>query len=169
MNYFDDPVHATLSHPYMPGSNGGFVLGFTQAWKDAHLPPGIGDPAYVHGEHQLRTVLLDRLDKRLHETKMSVAYNHKDFYENDWLDTETWAPAAVRSLQSYFYACHHCPCHRKQDVREQCKVDVDDECEGNRFLIERVTPVNQPDLILYSEMYDDAALDALLAEHRRAA
>lgn len=67
----------------------------------------------------------------------------------------------VRVLQGYFYNCHHCPCHRIQDVLGWEAADSL-PCEGNRFPIEKIYAPHRPYLVLYSETLTDKELEALL-------
>ena len=67
----------------------------------------------------------------------------------------------VWTLLAYFYGSHHCPCHRKADAKLAGAIVDDDECEGNRFLIERITPLNS-NLILVSEVYSLEELEEML-------
>lgn len=60
------------------------------------------------------------------------------------------------------YAEHHCPCHRKVDARGAGAVVADDDCEGKRFLIERIESPNLPGLVLYTETMTAEVLEASL-------
>jgi hypothetical protein len=173
VNYFSEPWHGTWQTHYFHGRNGGVLLAFSRVWKDANLPKGIGEKGFVHGTDQLLVVLRDNEQGgKLLDTKMSIAYDNGGAVQHleSWMSVldEDWNPIAegILSLQSYFYACHHCPCHRKQDAREQCGVETDDVCEGNRFAIERIAPLDQRDLILYSETVTVEELEELLKQHR---
>jgi hypothetical protein len=106
-------------------------------------------------------VLLDRETNKEVETRLFVAYEHVD--SSGSVLGEDWNQVDVESLMSYFYAMHHCPCHRKNDARHQGGVDVtDEECEGDRFPIARIVSVDVPDLILYSETLTEEQLEAAL-------
>lgn len=163
--YFAEPVHAGWLLHYFSGRNGGQLLVFNKDWKKLHLPVGIGEPGYIYRQHLLRVVLVDTAGGECYETTLGPAYDIENapLEKPELLDCQG-APisAACQSLQSYFYACHHCPCHRKQDLREQCGLSVDDACEGDRFLIERITPLTSPDLILYSEVHSAGDLEDFL-------
>jgi hypothetical protein len=168
VNYFSDERHASWRLHYTRGNNGGVLLSFTHEWRAANLPLGIGEKGYEHGKHQFLVVLKDNQTGLLHDTRMSVAYNEAGSHEPWAMDADWNSVDGLSSLQSYFYGMHHCPCHRKQDARDQCGVDVDDACEGNRFVIERITPLDRRDLILYSETATEDELEQALELHRQA-
>ena len=150
MNYFDDPTHIKLLTNYVAGQFGGSYLVFTDEWKQKNLPTA--------GTNELRIVLRDMTDSKEYELfTMYCAYETSSVtvLNDDYQSVE------VCSLMSYFYGGHHCPCHRKADAKSAGVVVEDDSCEGNRFLIERITPVGS-ELILHSEIYDAETLGEFL-------
>lgn len=176
MNYFDDEQHRQIlhGHHYQRGT-GNCRLVMTKAWADRYLPHR-GE--YYNG---LRVVYLDKEDNNKQLVgKIYCAFELPAYAANqlDPVFNDEWQqlPGPFTILQDYFYSSHHCPCHRKQDAKSLGAV-VDPEllCEGDRFVIERITPLDQPDLILLSEVYDvddfgsgkEENLEAMLLAHRK--
>lgn len=146
MKYFDK--HSQLLEHYVEGSFGGLYLGFFKDWRD-NLPPDSVSSC-------LKMVLKDTTDGKLYEHLMCSVFDKYPSHvlDNDYNSTEVW------TLMFYFYGSHHCPCHRKTDARLAGAI-TDEECEGNRFLIERVTPLDS-NLILISEVYSLEELEEMI-------
>lgn len=156
--YLNHPGHAGWRSHYSAGHNGpGLLLGFTQEWRDEFLPRGVGSgPGYDN--KALLVKLLDTQDGKVYDTWLPAAYN--DAAEIMMLDAD-WNPVPAWTLLSYFYFHHHCPCHRKCDAKD-LGADTDEECEGDRFLIQSITCENFPKLVLYSETIGEEELEELL-------
>jgi hypothetical protein len=148
--YFSDPKHREWDWHFDDHSdNGAAYLLASQEWAEKWLPRGWehGDES-THGD-TLRVVLLDTADGRRYETMMPA------FYEPAFMVD------GARHLQLYMYAHHHCPCHRKSAAAAR-GADTDEECEGSRFLIERIETLTLPGLVLYSETMNADELEAKL-------
>ena len=158
MSYFSDPAHATWQRHYLDGSFGGRLLAFTEAWKLANLPP--------QGEHNgLRYRLFDvERNWLLPELSIYTALEHEDRLERCQIQDENWDCVTVHTLMSYWYGCHHCPCHRKQDA-ERFVDDILPDCEGDRFQIHSIYPPGRPQLVLYSETLPEEELERILLAH----
>lgn len=112
--YWQDEEHCKWKGHYAGGRNGGFLLGFTRAFREKHLPK---DGLTSKDLHALSCVLFDRETNKEVPTKMYVAYEHDG--HRDSVNGEDWNWIEVDTLMSYFYGCHHCPCHRKNDAHHQ--------------------------------------------------
>lgn len=139
-SYCDYPEHKEFRYHYFQGQFGGFLLAFTKEWQDKYLPADSR-----HKERPFLLVLKDMEDNKLYDTWMSVAYEPRNI---ETVQKEDYSFASCRSILSYFYGSHHCPCHRKQDAKNAGAIVLDEECEGNRFLIDKIECEN---LILFSE------------------
>jgi hypothetical protein len=145
-----------LNEHYTEGDYGGLYLGFTDEFKDIFLPKG-------STKNGFKINLLDQTDGKIYESKIYVAYekNLCIFIDKKYGDIE------LNILMPYFYGSHHCPCHRKQDAQwAGASVDEDLECEGSRFLIESITPLNS-DLILASETKSVDELESILRSYSK--
>lgn len=138
------------------------ILGFTEFFKQAFLPPGIGEPGYEYGAKMLTCTLLDTRDGKLYDTQITPSYNHQPNHDLFIQDAQFDEVKDVRSLQAYFYGSHHCPCHRKQDAQEAGAVVEDEECEGKRFLIDKIWYPPLGELILWSETRTEEELEERL-------
>jgi hypothetical protein len=134
-----------LQDHYQENSWGGIVLGMLPEWKEGNMP---GDMSASKHSKDFECWLLDQHTSLVHKTLMVVAYEHAFpflyFMDDDWNQLH------LPTVQGYFYGSHHCPCHRKNDAIHQVGIDTDEECEGDRFLIDRLVVVDT-DLILLSE------------------
>jgi hypothetical protein len=150
--YLADPLHGSLRNHYTGGGYSAMHLGFTRQWAEANLPK--------NGEmNGFEIYLVDTEDgNKEYKTPGYVAWQGNSdlmgFMDQDWNHHE------LIGLQSYFYGAHHCPCHRKCDMKAYLP-DLDEECEGKRFLISRIC-VPGEDLILYSETMSDDELELTL-------
>lgn len=146
MKYFEK--HSHLNEHYVEGSFGGLYLGFLKEWRENLPADGVQD--------NFRIVLKDNQDGKLYESKIYSAFETHPSHvlDDDYNEVEVW------TLMHYFYGSHHCECHRKADAK-RAGADTDDKCEGNRFLIERITPLDS-DLILVSEVYSPDELEEML-------
>lgn len=138
-SYWSDPAHVTWREHYFLGRSGGHILGFTEAWKLANLP--------ANSSYDLTITLFDRQDEKTYSMPIYTAYENDIRTE---LMDDDWHEVAPHSLQSYFYSLHHCPCHRKQAAAKAGAI-TDEECEGDRFVVQSIVAPSLPDLILYSE------------------
>lgn len=157
-SYWSDPAHANWQCHYVHGAYGGQILCFTTGWKNKNLPK---NETYSDSPEAFRVVLRDATDGKLYETRLFVSYEHADTRQHYQVVDTDWNPVAIELLQAYFYGSHHCPCHRKADA-DRAGAVTDDACEGNRFQIERITAVDMPELILYSETWSAEDLEEKL-------
>lgn len=150
--YLADPTLARWEWRYDRGSEQGpAYLLFLPAWGDKHLPPG-----WQRGDaNTLRVVLLDAEDGKRYETRMPA------FYEADRTFIPLDFEGVVRHLQLYMYEDHFCACHRKI-AAGAAGADTDEECEGERFKVERIEAPDLPGLVLYSETMTADELERLL-------
>lgn len=138
--------HNLYQH-YTQGTYGGLYLGFKEDWKNKNLPKEL--------EEKFDIVQLDTLTGQTFKSNIFVAHNDNGYFlDNNYYRIE------LSTLNQYVYGSHHCACHRKQDARES-GIEVDEECEGRRFLIQSITVPNSS-LILCSETYSEEQLLALL-------
>jgi hypothetical protein len=154
--YLADPVHAGWRFHYTAFSYSPAVLVFTSAWADQWLPSSLYNPK------ALKLVLKDTLDGRLYDTWISCAYQHRELNNLPGVLDTNWDVVEGMCLMPYFYSCHHCPCHRKQDAKAAGADVPDDECEGTRFLIHEIVAPALPRLVLYSETRTPEELEELL-------
>ncbi len=157
MNYLDHPAHAAWRWRYYETRTGSFHLAVDPAWWEANLKA-----ESPHG--RLRVEYRDSQDGKLYEASIYAAWDDVSdcwfgAFDKDW--NHLSLDQKVKGLQAYFYNDHHCPCHRKQDAAAAGAV-TDDECEGTRFLINRIWAPEFPDLILYSETMTDEELESKL-------
>lgn len=137
MNYIDN--HEKLSEYEWNFPNQYYIQGtcektyhlqFKKEWADQNLP--------INSDHDsLRYNLLDTKSNQIYSGHIYSAYEKYNEYQ---------------ILMRYFYSDHQCPCHRHYDaIKYGLNENKDDvKCEGDRFLIESITPANS-DLILLSE------------------
>lgn len=125
------------------------ALMFPKEWIGTKLPAPWRHPMRAPGSDQARHFeieLLDTQDGKVYKTK-SWAFYQEEFPG----DTET-------SVHIYMFRDHYCPCHRKIDALA-AGADTDEECEGERFVVQSITaPAHMPGLILYSETEDAKTL-----------
>ena len=126
-------------------------LVFPKEWIGTKLPapwqhPLFGKPPGTDQTEHFEIELLDTQDGKVYKAK------HNAFYEEQFPeDTET-------TVQIYMFVHHYCPCHRKIDALA-AGADTDEECEGERFVVQSVTaPAHMPGLVLYSETLDAKTL-----------
>ena len=157
--YFSDPVHRRATRHYVGyyASNCEYLLTFSHSWLNKYLPS-----LDCNERGALRVVLLDTEDGKNYETWMVAAY------EQFPLLLGPTEQDVFLTLQGYFYSEHHCSCHRKSAAL-QAGANTDEECEGNRFLIERIEAPNLPGLVLYSETMSLEELEASLARNIKVA
>lgn len=157
-SYFSEPLHNRLQQHYVQSCHGGGILVFTEAFKEEVLRDN------DYGNNHIQITLLDTTDQKRYTMALYLAYQNKGM-EFEVMDDD-WQPHRLLGLSDYFYCQHHCPCHRKTDAK-RAGADTDEECEGNRFLIEKIVFPEWPELILFSETMDETDLEASLEEHRK--
>lgn len=150
-NYFDYPEHLSWQSHYCDHGNCR-MLCYAKGFKDNSLPK--------QGSYDFSVTLLDTDTGNRHSIEIYAAYG--DLGES-WVYGEDFNTVDTYSLQLYFYDSHYCPCHRKNDAK-RCGANTDEECEGNRFLIEKIGPKDQSNLILYSEIMTLEELEENLEE-----
>jgi hypothetical protein len=153
--YLKEAEHRKWLSHYVRKAFGGYSLVFTTAWKEEFLP---GNGTHSTDNDSFNVNLLDTHDGKIYKTKLYVAYEH----EKESILNEEYDPVEAESLMGYFYGSHHCPCHRKADAKRAGAIVEDNECEGNRFLIHSITHDKVPDVILYSEVFDEDGLEEML-------
>jgi hypothetical protein len=148
MSYFTDETHCKIHYShYIQKSFGGNALVFTEEWRKKFLPVEGAKSGMCDG---FNVLLKDKTDGATYKTKLYVAYDdscNESIFDEDYNTIEI----TLQSVMGYFYGSHYCPCHRKQDAKGAGAIVENDECEGDRFLIESITCPDLPNLILYSE------------------
>lgn len=153
MRYLDDLVHSELGEHYTEGGYGAYFLTFSQEYQERCLPK--------QGENGFICTLLDTTNQKTYSFPIYAAYEPN---YNLVFDVEGNEITNLRRLQFYFYESHYCPCHRKTDAK-RAGAKTDDECNGNRFRIEKITPINS-NLILMSETYNLEKLEGMLSNEQ---
>lgn len=153
--YLSDPDHQSWPCHYDDDQRGDRtcrLLLYSKSWAYANLPA----PWSREAENA------DTLDVTLIDTQTGQRYpvTMPYFAETVMLP---WGDGWAMSLQAYMYAGHFCTCHRAAAL-ERHGVETDGECEGTRFVVERVTPEGRPNLVLYSETLDVEELERMLAD-----
>lgn len=168
--YLSEPAHREFGFFYEEGREGGLYLAFTVPWRKLHLPLSVvfdhfpGDAKAPKGRsypelcNALLVYLRDTEDGKVYKTYMMPSWEDGD--DAGW---DEWQNHT--SLNQYFYGSHHCQCHRKCDAKAAGAV-TDEECEGERFMIERIVYKGLPDLILASETLDLVTLEEILTGKR---
>lgn len=161
MDYWSDENHKNWLSHYTEGrfnhaGKSSQFLVFTKEFRDKLLPPGVSQ------HNHLICNLLDTDSGIVYTMPMYAA-----FEENGYILDSEYQSVDGFSLMSYFYEEHHCPCHRHTDavssgLRENDGTD-DFECEGQRFLIQSITPKDSK-LILYSETMSEEELEEILSK-----
>jgi hypothetical protein len=161
--YWEYPEHDGLADQFSPSihHDGGLYLYFCLDFAGL-LPTFDAGNRYGSGEtdgslQRLAIVLRDTEDGKTYRASLPCClekcseqvFNHK-----------AGEVVTVTQLQDYFFSAHFCPCHRKAAALDG-GADTDEECTGDRFLVERIT-VQGSDLILYSEVYSADELKRLL-------
>jgi hypothetical protein len=125
-------------------------LVFPSDWIGTKLPPQWISGGPDKEQRHFKVTLIDTETGKAYDTWMWC------FYEDCSYEDTT--------VQRYMYQDHHCPCHRKISLESQIP-GLDDECTGERFLIESITaPKFTGELVLYSEVFKDDQLDYLLED-----
>jgi hypothetical protein len=150
-----DPFHDGWPNGHYECGSKGWRLVFSQNLRNVWLPADC--------ENALTVVLLDAEDGKEYATANFFTAYERNGYPFRVMDADRNEPRppAAAALQDYFYADHHCPCHRKADARRAGAV-TDEECEGDRFKIARIECPKLPGLVLYSETMDSEELEATL-------
>jgi hypothetical protein len=143
--------HNLYQH-YTDGVYGGLYLGFSKEWMYLELPPASTSEGF-------RCSLLDTDNGDVYTTLEYVAYDDEVCYlDSDYNNTYLYC------LNNYVYGCHFCACNRKGIAKTQ-GAKTDDECDGDRFLIQSITPLNS-ELILLSETYTIEELEKRLLNEK---
>lgn len=164
IRFWSYPVHHEYQWWY-GGGDGNQRLLFCTQFATENLPAG-----GTHHGLQCELVL-----QRLAEDPAAPGYVMPIYtaYEHDSVEVMgvDWKPYYAQALMHYWYADHHCPCHRRQDAESVGYVAQDedyepgvlrDECGAIRFKIRRIWAAALPDLILYSETLTETELYARL-------
>lgn len=147
-HYYDHLGHRADPRPYKPlaadvyPAGAGLALDLQPEWAIENLSPC--------GREWGHANFLDTLTGRLHRVNFPP-----------WLSIASGADAPYVAWALSPSCVRTCACRRKALVAGQIP-GLDLDCEGDRFLIERVVDVNRPELILYSEVYDEETLAAAL-------
>ena len=160
--YLEDPTHSRWVYHYVEAAVGPkarlrygrpHLLAFTGEWAERHLPPDGSNDA-------LRCELVDTQTNETYEWPIYAAYEAHEQLSGEILDIDGQPAAGFVTLQAYFYAEHHCPCHRETDASNAGWPGPEsEECGGNRFHIRRIYAPSLPDLTLYSETIGDNLLE----------
>lgn len=138
--------HNYLLYYYTDASEGGWYLGFEKSWQEEFLPKS--------SSHDLIVTLLDQSDGKTYSNPIHTAYDDCLTYcrkDSEYLE--------LNHLMPYVYGSHYCSCHRKTDARNAGAIVKNEDCEGNRFLIQSIM---YQDLILCSETMSIEELEAKL-------